>query len=535
MNEPPDPGGTLAIVKPPSPAAFESISMSVDDLPYETVIRKRSKAKKARKINVDRSRSESESSNDTLILKSDVVLQPGQLSPPHSISSVRDSNTHISQQIAPSVPLPDSPRISTLQSQNSYIPTGRQSYGPNDRGPFTVHVQRNESSPTAGTSLHPVTFGRFLFSRSREFEGVIDGSIKSVGRNRISLDFHSAACANKFMESSSLSHNQFKAFIPSFNITRLGIVRGIPIDMSPEEIMTEMKVPNDCGPIIKARRLNFKVTIEGSTNWKPSQTVVLTFDGQVFPSRVFLGYNSIPVELYSLPTIQCFQCCRYGHTKNQCRSKPTCYKCGLNHLADSCEIGVDSAKCIWCNGNHFATNKSCPEYQRQKNIKCVMSEKAISYAEASKLLPVSKTSYADIASPSLTTSPQQNRSFKNFTVEPSKVHYKKKVSKSVHASPPSRVGYDRDAHLTIIRDDHDAPSQNGCALPNLLCKNSEMPSVQDIIAELLKLLNLLSSVMCNSSSSSPNALPSNAAFNLNSLLSLFQNGSHQQDPSVELS
>lgn len=515
MNDPPDPGGGMDFVQPPSPAAFTSISSSVDEKAFEIVNRKRRSEKRnvTKDPRSDRSRSRTKSMvHDETTCKftdaSDVVLQAGQCTPPNSFSPSSSS------------PLPSGPPAASQKT--SFTPIGRQLYDSTDRGPFTVHVQREETSPTAGTSLHPVTFGRFLFSRAREFQGIIDGSIKNVGRNRIALNFHSAISANNFIQSPSLPNNKLRAFIPSFNITRMGIIRGIPVDMTPEDVMSEMKVPEECGPILKVRRLNFKVSIDGVVTWKPSQTVVLTFDGQILPSRVYLCYNSFPVAAYAFPTIQCFHCCRYGHTMTQCRSKPACFKCGSNHLGKSCNVDEVDAKCLWCGGNHFANSKYCPEMQRQNNIKSRMSELSISYAEASQFFPAYKKSFAEVTSTSVAAPlPSPSR---NLTTEPSKVHYRggRKSMKS-HILPSSSVGYDREAHMSIIREESSGASQNGCALLNPLAQKNETPSVQAIIAELLQLLNLLSSLMSNSSSSSNS--PSNAAFNLNSLISLLQNGS----------
>lgn len=75
---------------------------------------------------------------------------------------------------------------------------------------------------------------------------------------------------------------------------------------------------------------------EGATVWKPSQTVVITLDGQCLPSRVSMCYNSLQVSAHNFPTIQCYLCCRFGHTKDKCRSAPRCFRCGNNHGGDAC-------------------------------------------------------------------------------------------------------------------------------------------------------------------------------------------------------
>lgn len=534
MGDPPDPGGGGGShsFQPPSPAAYAVITTTSTE--KENASDRSHRRRKSRNYVARHDKSRSRSRSRSLSNKDDSsnssnssvvsVLQAGQCTPPSSFSFVESLASPPTPSSNPSV------NPGTSDVTPVFTPIGRQIYGPSDRGPFTVHVQRTESSPTSGSTLHPVTFGRFIFSRFREFDGIVDGSIKSIGRNRITLNFHSSADANKFLQSPSLPNSNFKAFVPSFNITRLGVVRGIPVDMSPEDIIKEVNVPVDCGPIIKARRLNFKTIVEGSITWKPSQTVVLTFDGQVLPNRVFLYYNSFSVVHYDLPTIQCYNCCRYGHTKSICRSNPTCYKCSLNHTGESCSVDQDKAKCILCEGNHFANNKCCPEMDRQKKIKFTMSRECLSYPEASKLFERNKPSYANITSTPAPLSPSRSR---NLTTEPQKIHYRKTISKTARIPPPVSVGYDHAAHLSIIRNDVSEAAPNGCALQNNVA--AEFPSIQIVVAELLKLLNVLSSYMHSSSPSLSTNQPSNAAFNLNSLISLLQNVSGRQDPSMELS
>uniref|UniRef100_A0A2H1WTA9 SFRICE_039414 n=1 Tax=Spodoptera frugiperda TaxID=7108 RepID=A0A2H1WTA9_SPOFR len=165
----------------------------------------------------------------------------------------------------------------------------------------------------------------------------------------------------------------------------MGIVSDVPVEWTEDEIMNNVRVSTGCGVVIKARRMNRKVTSPNGTEWKPTQTVVLIFDGQTLPKKVFCFYSALPVELYSYSTIQCFNCCRFGHTRTLCRSKPHGFRCGQDHPGDGCQISEIDAHCVNCNGNHFANYNSCPELGRQKSIKALMAERSISYAEASQV------------------------------------------------------------------------------------------------------------------------------------------------------
>ncbi|CAF4919458.1 unnamed protein product [Pieris macdunnoughi] len=373
-------------------------------------------------------------------------------------------------------------------SQSIKNPTGRTFYEAYDIGPFVVHAQK-VSLDTDIPSLHPVQFGYFL--KKNSFKNIINGSIKRIGRNRISLSFSDHKCANEFINNPCLARNNYKALIPSFNVTRMGLVRGVPAEWSPEEILDNISLPVGSGGIIKIRRLNYKVRNSSPPEWKPSQTIVITFDGQTLPKHVFVCYNALPVELYAYPTIQCYSCCRFGHTKSNCNSRPRCYKCGQDHTGDTCNIQDDAATCCLCSGLHFATNRKCPEYERQTKIKLYMAQRCVSYAEANKVYdPVSK-SFADIVKFSNIQNTPNSPVPHVSPSSPSIPSYSRSYKKTIFAKPTSpklkRLGYNKTEHFNLIKD-YDAPApSNGVALINSNVNNN------DIISDLIQLLTEIKS------------------------------------------
>lgn len=399
---------------------------------------------------------------------------------------------------------------------NSY----RSQYEHTDIAPFIVHIQKSSSSPNENVNLHPVSFGRFL--KKNIFKNIINGSLKKIGRNRLSLSFSNYADANNFINDPSLVSNNYKVFIPSFHITRVGLIRGVPSDWAPDEIINNISVPLGCGKIIKVRRLNRKVKINDNVSWKPTETVVITFDGQVLPKRVFACYTALPVELYIFPTIQCFKCCRYGHTKVNCRSNPRCFKCGNDHFGESCTADVDcTVSCCLCKGSHFATSKSCPEHLRQENIKSFMAQNCVSYAEASKHYPSVNKSYAEIltSTPEISNNKRQSQ-FNTFPQGQSKPQsYKKTVFIKPKSPPKSSKGYDYDFHNSIIQEynNNNTLSNNDGSLIKMKKNNNSQEEVT--INTILSLIQLLSQ--------SQLITPDNAAFikdKLNSLIIPNHNG-----------
>lgn len=404
--------------------------------------------------------------------------------------------------------------IQGLYCSNRMI-IGIKSYTSMDKGPFLVHVSRTEIDQSAGTTIRPIKFGQFLVHN--KIENICADGVKRVGRNKISVEFRSFADANKFLDNPILSLYKYEASIPSYNITKMGIVRQVPVDLSMDEFATSLILPNGCGEVLKARRLNRKTIDDGKVTWVPTQTVVLTFHGQIMPARVFLFHTSLPVEAYQYPTIQCLNCCRFGHIKAQCRSKPRCFKCAQPHTGDSCDVLESGSTCLYCSGQHFASSKICPEQGRQRSIKLLMSQEGISYEDASNQCPKVRRSYADVtqemfSTPSSNYLPRSTPEPNHSTSSPT-VSHKKTIFVPARRSAPLGKSYDRQAHQNIISD---VPSSlpNGCALAN---SQAEVPQENNGLLELLLtlIINLLSQNKTN--------LPSNVAQQLMQVIALTSN------------
>lgn len=381
-------------------------------------------------------------------------------------------------------------QLNQIKQTDQTVGVGRKEYQSSDTGPYIVHVQRITNTENSGTILHPIAFGNFL--KTNKFQNIVPGSVKRIGRNKCVVAFTNPLAANSFLNSNLLSLNKFKAFLPTFNVTRMGLVRGVPSEWSEEEIKENITTPIGTGAVLKIRRLNYKVMVNGSPTWKPSQTVVVTFDGQALPRRIYICYNALSVETYVYPTIQCFRCCRYGHTKIQCRSAaPRCFKCAQNHLGESCVVEEDSASCVNCSGLHYATNKTCPEFQRQKNIKHTMAHSCVSYAEASKAHPAASKSYANTLSTGTPDFHNKNNYFSSQPKTSTSSSHKKTVFLKPRAPPKSAQGYDRAAHNALVRDLQPPSLANGCALPkesDMKLQQNENEQVVDVIINLIKML-----------------------------------------------
>lgn len=263
---------------------------------------------------------------------------------------------------------------------------------------------------------------------------------------------------------------------------------------------------------MKARRLNRKNVSEGVVTWVPTQTVVITFRGQMLPERVFSYSSVLSLEPYKFPTIQCMNCCRFGHIKAQCRSKPRCYRCTQPHSGESCEVLKDSSSCLYCTAKHFAIDKACPEFVRQQSIKILMSQDNISYMEASSRFPPVQKSYADVAKEML--SPPVS-SF-NVTPPPTpSTSYRKTILRQPRPHAPLGKGYNKQSHQAIIGN-CSSSLPNGCAIINKT--NEPMDNYKNLLISLTEMLiNIISP--CNEI-----PLPPNVAQKLTQLFNIVNNG-----------
>ncbi|GFX38934.1 uncharacterized protein TNCV_747131 [Trichonephila clavipes] len=112
-----------------------------------------------------------------------------------------------------------------------------------------------------------------------------------------------------------------------------------------------------------------------------------------------MAYFRCPVREYIPNPLRCFNCQRYGHSKNVCLGQSTCPRCG--------EVGHDSndyskkERCVNCKGEHPACSRACPTWRQEKEITTVKIKNKISNPQARRVVssrtPVPGVSYANVA------------------------------------------------------------------------------------------------------------------------------------------
>ena len=128
----------------------------------------------------------------------------------------------------------------------------------------------------------------------------------------------------------------------------------------------------------------------------PYSLYVLTIKGQNIPKKINIGYLKKETRPYIPNPQRCFQCQKFGHTKNSCKGKAVCAGCGEEgHNLDDCQ---NEPKCANCQGDHVAISRDCPKWKIEKDIVTLKYTEKISFADARKRLQPSfdpsKDSYA---------------------------------------------------------------------------------------------------------------------------------------------
>lgn len=251
----------------------------------------------------------------------------------------------------------------------------RTCYSVKDKGPYTVIIEKYDQD---GKGLHPMDLGKRLYNL--KIENI--GNIAKKGKNRIGVTFKSYIDANKVLTNINLLNEGYRSYIPQRLLTTKGIIKDVGFSVSVEDIIEDAITS---AKILDARRLNRRIKLDnGSVDYQPTTTMLVTFEGKIRPEEIVVYSYNVKVHPYLPPIRQCTNCLRFGHLTKQCRSKTRCIQCGEEHPIDLCS---NEMKCIFCHGQHLATDWQCKERERQKRINELMGFYEYSYYEATQLCP----------------------------------------------------------------------------------------------------------------------------------------------------
>ena len=186
--------------------------------------------------------------------------------------------------------------------------------------------------------------------------------------------------------------------VQSRTVNKLDNLAGCPVTTSPHRTLNTCKGVIRCGPLVDCdkeetlRELKpqgvkdiSNITVkDGSDGRRNTNTFIVTFNTQVVPKHITVGYIRVPVSVYIPNPLRCFKCQKFGHGKNACRGRETCATCGqIGHTTSDC---TSEPKCPNCNGSHSAFSKNCPKWLFEKRVQQVKAERSISFVEARRIV-----------------------------------------------------------------------------------------------------------------------------------------------------
>lgn len=157
------------------------------------------------------------------------------------------------------------------------------------------------------------------------------------------------------------------------DVSAKGIIHGVGSDLSDQSILANVKTQNGI-KISDVKRLG---------GVKKTESVVLTFVGEIMPERVYIGFNCYTVKLFIPRPIRCYKCQRFGHIATSCNGNKRCPSCGENHDYEECSKHEDPV-CCNCGGKHSAAFTQCPKFTEAREIMVVKVQNKLSYSEAVK-------------------------------------------------------------------------------------------------------------------------------------------------------
>ena len=180
------------------------------------------------------------------------------------------------------------------------------------------------------------------------------------------------------------------------NLLKSKLLAMVPIKVSPHRSLNSKKGVLWCRELdtvslteIKKELASQQVTevtrisVTRNGEKQNTHTYILTFGTSDLPTKIKVGYLSVPIKPYIPNPLRCFHCQRFGHHRDKCKSSAVCEKCGnTDHSKENCEA---DPTCVNCKGKHEASSKNCPSWKKEKEISRIKTEQNLTYPQARKV------------------------------------------------------------------------------------------------------------------------------------------------------
>jgi len=171
-----------------------------------------------------------------------------------------------------------------------------------------VHFESRNNNENLG-NIHPIKMGKHL-TKNFSF-------ISKIGKTIIVVNFKYRHEANSFVDNDSNLPDNWIGYIPNYKVYRTGVVRGVDISLSEDEIRQGVKFLDNNMEI----RTRLKYRDRFTMKLKDSQSVKMEFALNLLPEYLSICSVKSNVRPYINRVRKCFNCFRWGHSAIFCRRK----------------------------------------------------------------------------------------------------------------------------------------------------------------------------------------------------------------------
>lgn len=257
-------------------------------------------------------------------------------------------------------------------------------YQQTDQGPYRVMVELIDTQD-GNIRINKLTLANVLRKMIAYKTHIMD--MKNIGRNKVMVYLNNFQLANRLTSDENIKAKNYRAYIPRHLISVTGVIAGIPLDITEEDIMEDIICDY---PVMQVYRMNRFVNGQK----EPTQRMSITFRASKLPESIKIFHCSLRVRAFFKKAVLCLKCLRYNHKQENCKGKRRCEQCSKMHDNDeefqNCQ---NPQRCLHCRKEHKTTDQTCPERTRQNNIQAILARTSLTTVEVIEQFPIHTQNY----------------------------------------------------------------------------------------------------------------------------------------------
>lgn len=271
------------------------------------------------------------------------------------------------------------PNLNMDLPSNTQKPKVNYQYEQTDQGPYRVMIEIIDSQ-NGTIKINKLTLANVLRKMFTYKTHIMD--MKNIGRNKVMVYLNNFQLANRLTNDENLRLKNYRAYIPRHLISVTGVIAGVPLDISEDEVMEDIISEY---PVMQVYRMNRFI----DNRKEPTQRMSITFRTSKLPTSIKIFHCSLRVRAFFKKAVLCMNCLRYNHKEENCKGKRRCQQCSRIHEDDEEYVNCQNPqRCLHCRKDHQTSDKKCPERTRQENIQAILARTSLTAVEAVEQFPI---------------------------------------------------------------------------------------------------------------------------------------------------